>query len=200
MKSTLALALLVAVHIGSLSGVNAFVAARMHSPGLSHSRFGRLLMADSHDRAVATGQVRIPATPEIAAVAARRDMKQQTEQRRPLIKINVSGMSQGEILQIKIALGALALIAIRAIFGRKGPSGPTTSHTEYTAQTEEAQSELKAFKCENCGYELYPARGREGKFFPSSFKCPMCGSPKESFYDMNDKNDPRNWEEEEGEL
>lgn len=109
-------------------------------------------------------------------------------------------MSSGEILQIKIALGALALVAFRAIFGGGKPAGPTTSATEFTAQTESAQNELKAFKCENCGYELYPARGREGKFFPSSFKCPMCGSPKESFYDMNDKNDPRNWEEEDEEL
>jgi rubredoxin len=35
--------------------------------------------------------------------------------------------------------------------------------------------ELKVFACGNCGYEMMPAKGREGKFFPKNFKCPICG-------------------------
>ena len=38
---------------------------------------------------------------------------------------------------------------------------------------------------------MFPARGREGKFFPDSFKCPNCAAPKEAFFDMNDLSDPR---------
>lgn len=34
--------------------------------------------------------------------------------------------------------------------------------------------------------------GREGKFFPKDFKCPICGADKDQFWDMNDPNDPRN--------
>ncbi len=52
--------------------------------------------------------------------------------------------------------------------------------------------ELKVFACEGCGYELMPARGREGKFFANDFKCPICGAPKEKFWDINDPKDPRN--------
>jgi rubredoxin len=114
------------------------------------------------------------------------------------------------VVQLKILGGAFAIGAVRLMFRivsrlaspkrrpARGPDGlPDTKGKDYVVTTEEQQNELKAFKCENCGYELYPARGREGKFFPATFKCPMCSSPKESFYDMNDKNDPRNWEDEE---
>jgi rubredoxin len=52
------------------------------------------------------------------------------------------------------------------------------------------------FACEGCGYELMPARGREGKFFAKDFKCPICGAPKEKFWDVNDPDDPRNQEPE----
>ena len=63
------------------------------------------------------------------------------------------------------------------------------------ATTEEEQSQLHEFKCGGCGYVMYPARGREGKFFPESFKCPLCQSPKRMFWDLRDRNDPRNQEE-----
>ena len=33
------------------------------------------------------------------------------------------------------------------------------------------ENELHEFQCENCGFTLFPARGREGKFFPDNFKC-----------------------------
>ncbi len=58
--------------------------------------------------------------------------------------------------------------------------------------TTQEVKELKVFACEGCGYELMPARGREGKFFAKDFKCPICGAPKEKFWDINDPNDPRN--------
>lgn len=62
--------------------------------------------------------------------------------------------------------------------------------TAITSEAEEA--ELHVFKCGGCGYEMYPARGREFKFFPDSFKCPLCGTPKSEFWDLNDPTDPRN--------
>jgi len=65
--------------------------------------------------------------------------------------------------------------------------------------TEEEEKELHVYKCQGCGYEIWPARGREFKFFPDSFTCPVCGAPKSEFWDLNDEDDPRNWEEEEEE-
>lgn len=63
--------------------------------------------------------------------------------------------------------------------------------------SEEEEAELHVFKCGGCGYEIYPARGREFKFFPDSFKCPLCGTPKSEFWDLNDPNDPRNQQDDE---
>lgn len=49
-------------------------------------------------------------------------------------------------------------------------------------------------RCEVCSFTIYPARGREFKFFPAGFKCPSCGATKEKFYDLTDPDDPRNQE------
>lgn len=77
--------------------------------------------------------------------------------------------------------------------GATGVSKITLPKSVITSEEEEA--ELHVFKCGGCGYEMYPARGREFKFFPDSFKCPLCGTPKSEFWDLNDPNDPRNQEE-----
>ncbi|KAG8469089.1 hypothetical protein KFE25_007607 [Diacronema lutheri] len=41
----------------------------------------------------------------------------------------------------------------------------------------------KALECSNCGYTLFPAAGREFKFFGDDFKCPQCGAGKDAFTD-----------------
>lgn len=41
-------------------------------------------------------------------------------------------------------------------------------------KTEEEARELKRFRCTSCGFAIYPARGREDKFFSSGFRCPNC--------------------------
>lgn len=41
------------------------------------------------------------------------------------------------------------------------------------------------FECGNCGYTLFPAKGREFKFFPDDFKCPECGAAKDQFIGRN---------------
>jgi rubredoxin len=62
---------------------------------------------------------------------------------------------------------------------------------KHIARNEAEETELHEFCCENCGYTMFPARGREGKFFPDDFKCPSCEAPKEAFFDMTDLSDPR---------
>uniref|UniRef100_A0A7S3EZP7 Rubredoxin-like domain-containing protein n=1 Tax=Haptolina ericina TaxID=156174 RepID=A0A7S3EZP7_9EUKA len=39
------------------------------------------------------------------------------------------------------------------------------------------------YECTQCGYVLFPAAGRESKFFGDAFKCPQCGAAKSSFVD-----------------
>jgi len=74
-------------------------------------------------------------------------------------------------------------------------AGGATTKPSSIISSEEEEAELHVFKCGGCGYEMYPARGREFKFFPDGFTCPICGTPKSDFRDLNDENDPRNWED-----
>jgi len=100
---------------------------------------------------------------------------------------------------VGFGLSALAIKMVKVKGGemRSGTSGVNKVTIPKTAiTTEEEEAELHVFKCGGCGYEMYPARGREFKFFPDSFKCPLCGTPKSEFWDLNDPDDPRNQEEE----
>jgi hypothetical protein len=75
---------------------------------------------------------------------------------------------------------------LRSMFGEI----PNYKHTTSTVAE---LAELHEFQCECCGYTIFPARGREGKFFPSDFKCPMpeCDASKDAFFDVHDLTDPR---------
>lgn len=91
---------------------------------------------------------------------------------------------------------AIKMLKVKGGELRSGPSGINKVTIPKTAITSEAEeAELHVFKCGGCGYEMYPARGREFKFFPDSFKCPLCGTPKKEFWDLNDPDDPRNQED-----
>lgn len=88
---------------------------------------------------------------------------------------------------------AIKLLKIKGGQLRGGSEAVKKMSVPKTAITSEAEeAELHVFKCGGCGYEMYPARGREFKFFPDSFKCPLCGTPKSEFWDLNDPTDPRN--------
>jgi len=41
-------------------------------------------------------------------------------------------------------------------------------------------------ECSKCGYTIFPAAGREWKFFGEDFKCPQCGAPKSDFKPATD--------------
>ena len=47
----------------------------------------------------------------------------------------------------------------------------------------EAGDGTHEFECTKCGYVLFPAAGREFKFFGAGFTCPGCGAGKEEFVD-----------------
>lgn len=50
-----------------------------------------------------------------------------------------------------------------------------------TADTDSSGAEGQGMECSNCGYTIYPAAGREWKFFGEDFVCPQCGAPKSKF-------------------
>lgn len=65
-------------------------------------------------------------------------------------------------------------------------SKPSIADLDYPARSgEPAKAAVHAFQCSQCGYTMFPAAGREFKFFGSEFVCPTCGAPKDKFVDLN---------------
>lgn len=52
---------------------------------------------------------------------------------------------------------------------------------------EPAKTKVHAYQCSDCGYTLFPAAGREFKFYGDDFVCPACGAPKDRFVDLNEE-------------
>ena len=88
---------------------------------------------------------------------------------------------------LAVKVGKLAAQGnLRAVLGEE-------ANYNHIARTDAEEAELHEFCCSECGYTMFPARGRDSKFFPDDFKCPneKCKAPKESFFDMTDMSDPR---------
>lgn len=119
------------------------------------------------------------------------------------VKAKAYWKSIGWVPVIFAGLGVLALTIkmVKVVRGRwKSSDGVNRAMiNDSVITTAEQEAELHVFKCGGCGYEIYPARGREFKFFPDNFKCPLCGSPKSAFWDRNDPTDPRNQESDDDE-
>lgn len=47
-------------------------------------------------------------------------------------------------------------------------------------------ADTHAYECSKCQYTLFPAAGREFKFFGDDFKCPQCGAPKSDFVEASE--------------
>jgi rubrerythrin len=56
-------------------------------------------------------------------------------------------------------------------------------------ESDASTSTSGAFECENCGYTLFVAKGREAKFFGAGFQCPECGAAKDQFKTVDDLDD-----------
>jgi rubredoxin len=72
-------------------------------------------------------------------------------------------------------------------FFTKNPTAADPPNWKHVVSNEEEEKQLKAFSCSECGYTIFPARGREGKFFPDDYKCGMCGAGRDAFEDRIDE-------------
>lgn len=63
------------------------------------------------------------------------------------------------------------------------------SEEQSASYSKPSSSAAHAYQCQNCGYTLFPAAGREFKFFGDSFVCPQCKSPKSQFIDISNEDD-----------
>ncbi|GMI56481.1 hypothetical protein ScalyP_jg4238, partial [Parmales sp. scaly parma] len=100
--------------------------------------------------------------------------------------------------KILLIIGGLAMIKKFLAKGKfiKGSSdGTDEPNWKYVTTDKKQEKELKAYSCNNCGYTLFPARGREGKFFPPGFTCPICRSGADAFEDVRDEYDTNEIEE-----
>lgn len=80
---------------------------------------------------------------------------------------------------------AAAIAAAEAEEGSK----PDVAELDYPARSgQPAKASVHAYQCSDCGYTLFPAAGREFKFYGDDFVCPACGAPKDKFVDLNADN------------
>lgn len=63
------------------------------------------------------------------------------------------------------------------------PDDAGGSPIDETPEDVTRDSNTHEYECTNCGYVLFPAAGREFKFFGADFTCPGCGAGKDSFVD-----------------
>lgn len=69
--------------------------------------------------------------------------------------------------------------------------GHTDGRGRRSVITNEAQLDrIAQMSCQECGYTIFPAMGRNWRYFDKKQRCPLCGSV--DFYDKNDPEDPRN--------
>lgn len=76
---------------------------------------------------------------------------------------------------------------VGSIFGGKGKNNQSTAPIE---KVEELPYQV--FECEVCQMQMRPAKGRASKIFGRErFRCSRCGSKASSYFNIDDKNDPR---------
>eukprot|EP00427_Karlodinium_veneficum_P000957 CAMPEP_0169151998 /NCGR_PEP_ID=MMETSP1015-20121227/51204_1 /TAXON_ID=342587 /ORGANISM="Karlodinium micrum, Strain CCMP2283" /LENGTH=220 /DNA_ID=CAMNT_0009221613 /DNA_START=41 /DNA_END=703 /DNA_ORIENTATION=+ len=131
------------------------------------------------------------------AIAIRRRDQALTKSDRLDNRLGLSARHQPpQMIPWKPLLSTVAILAlvVRKVVksgGLKKYMAEGGSNPKYVAKTIQEEEELHEFVCEKCGYTMFPARGRDGKFFPDDYKCVNCGVSKDRFYDMMDLNDPR---------
>ena len=152
-------------------------------------RCGTLLAADQGAERVVRVSVRNSQLLASTATAK----KVQTEDPSAL-NINLGGVQiwpkpQGSVIGLFVLM--LALVRKAIIKGGFRKAFLEMADSRYLASSKQEEAELHEFQCEKCSFTIFPARGREGKFFPDDYKCQSCGAPKEAFFDMNSLDDPR---------
>jgi hypothetical protein len=110
------------------------------------------------------------------------------------VQMSFWGNSQRSLIFIGVILGMVLLKTVRlATQGKLREMIEEVPNAAYLATTAAETAELHEFCCEKCGYTMFPARGRDAKFFPDDFTCPTagCGADKANFFDMTDMTDER---------
>merc|ERR1719321_857224 len=108
------------------------------------------------------------------------------------VQMSFWGNANRSLIFIGVIVGMVLLKTVRlASQGKLREMIEEVPNAAYLATTAAEEAELHEFCCENCGYTMFPARGRDAKFFPDDFTCPGCGAEKASFFDMTDLSDER---------
>ena len=68
-----------------------------------------------------------------------------------------------------------------AVEAESGPLPDDVDTTDKFAPDGGKDEMMLTCECDECGYTLFIAAGREGKFFGNNYKCPTCGAPKSKF-------------------
>lgn len=96
-------------------------------------------------------------------------------------------------LLVGLVGGIIAIKFIRATFSTKRGTNilsPMPTFGYLVNSKEEELKYLHAYCCKQCGTTIFPARGRDFKFFPKNIECFNCGAKgRENFYDRRKEMD-----------
>jgi len=76
-----------------------------------------------------------------------------------------------------------ALVAASELKQMKTRSTSGSDDGDVDSAPSSSASGTHEYECTKCGYVLFPAAGRESKFFGAGFTCPQCGAGKDEFVD-----------------
>ena len=107
--------------------------------------------------------------------------------------------AEAERARVESLQRAVELADAQADAGPVGRDGPSTDNSPSdstgnspdlpstsTPSSGPSSGQAHEYECGSCGYTLFPAPGREDKFFGPGFKCPQCGAPKSEFIDRGE--------------
>ena len=87
---------------------------------------------------------------------------------------------------IAVGVGYFLIKIVRARIMKRGKNvlSAMPSWGYLVSSKEEEMEFLHAYCCKQCGTTIFPARGRDAKFFPKDIECFACGAKgRENFYD-----------------
>jgi rubredoxin len=99
-------------------------------------------------------------------------------------KLKVSGLSFGQISAERGTVGHIVGEARTFDDADEDANGEVDADAD--GKPKPKDKDLHAYECSVCEFIMFPALGREGRFFPDSFKCPGCGADKSKFSDVRD--------------
>jgi len=144
--------------------------------GLSESEATRLMVEVQQRKEAEEAAEAAAAEEELRALKLQRELERAAEMKTVTTRATTSApVAEPPVAAPKVADADES--------GGSSDIDPGGSPVDDVPEDVDRASGTHEYECTKCGYVLFPAAGREFKFFGEGFTCPGCGSGKEAFVD-----------------